>query len=62
MNTDISQTISLSQLQDSVKVGVMAVDTAVRKKSPQMKYRIILFAIIDSSKKAFIVKEVYILN
>ena len=62
VNVNFFQSLSLCHFQKSVKVCIMAVDTAVRKKSHKMNCRIIVLCIFHCCQKRLILKEIAVID
>ena len=62
MHINLGETVSLSQLQQSVNMGDVAVHAAIGNQSEHMQGRIILFAVLNSCHQRLVGEEISILD
>ena len=57
MNIYILEVILLAELEQSIEMFIMRVNTTIREKTPEMEIGTILLAVLDCSEKLFIFEE-----
>lgn len=57
MNIYILEVILLAELEQSIEMFIMRVNTTIREKPPEMEIGTILLAVLDCSEKLFIFEE-----